>query len=53
MQSREIEMRRLVRTVTRLLMRMSRHRAELFMERQAAVGTKFSENYRSNAGGWN
>jgi hypothetical protein len=33
-----MEMKRLVRTVARLLMRMSRHRAERFMQRQAAGG---------------
>jgi hypothetical protein len=53
MQSQEMEMKRVLKTVARLLMRMSRHRAELFMQRQAVVGTKFAENYRSNAGGWN
>jgi hypothetical protein len=46
-------MKRVLKTVARLLMRVAQHRANEFMQRQRLVGVNRPENYRSNAGGWN
>jgi hypothetical protein len=53
MQSQEMEMKRVLKTVARLLMRVAQHRAEQFVQRQHLLGVKLPDNYRSNAGGWN
>jgi hypothetical protein len=53
MQSQEMEMKHVLKTVARLLMRVARHRAEQYMQRQRMVNAKLAVDYRSNAGGWN
>jgi hypothetical protein len=53
MQSQEMEMKHVLKTVARLLMRVARHRAEQFMQRQRFVNARLPLDYRSNAGGWN
>jgi len=46
-------MKHVMKTVARLLMRVARHRAEQYIQRQRQVNANLAVDYRSNAGGWN